>query len=339
MFARYKLSVHSRLRTPLHSDTIFGHLCWGIRYHKDHGGEALDTFLRRYDEEKPPILISCAFPEGVVPRPHLPGLPRETLYATAQSIGEKQGFTHRKALYQGLLRLKSMRRRLFISLENWLAVRENLDEQTVLETLPTDDAGDKSEEFVLVVRDHNSISRHDNRVLADGGLYAVEEMWAKHDQKFDLYVRFAREDDKALWETIWREYIEPTGFGKDKSTGAGHLSIEEDVDFTEDLFNLEGANGRMSLSNMALPKWPDDLCGWYKTFCKNGKLGGHFAVHGPEGERPNPFKKSIIMLNPGAVLTGPEPPLRLLDNVHVDPKIRHYGLPLCLPAKMEVGHA
>jgi len=341
MYARYTVTLRSGLRTPLQSDTIFGHLCWGIRYLEGDGQQALEAFLDRYDSGDPPMLISCAVPKGFLPRPVLPSMGRNLLHFKAAAIGRDMGFEGKKAVYNGLTLLKSLRKRAWVRVEDWLAIRDVLSESALVERL-LDRQGKDNEipgEGKTTIRDHNSISRTTNRVLDPGGLYAVEEHWRNPEDQLQIYVWFSGVDEQAFWDRLWQEYIVPTGFGKDKSTGAGWLDIVQDTAFDSDLFALDGADAHMSLSNAALPDWPGGIFGFYKTFCKHGKLGGHFAVHGPAGGPANPFKKPLLMLRPGAVFKGEPPKGRLLANVHVDASIQHYGLPLCLPARLEVQDA
>ena len=341
MYARYNVTLLSGLRTPLQSDTIFGHLCWAIRYLEGDEGKMLEAFLHRYDSGEPPILLSCAMPEGFLPRPVLPSMDRQTLCDKARAIGAALGFGGQQALYNGLTVLKSLRKRAWVRVEDWLTLRDGLSESALVDNLL--DRERKNEgvpaEDKSAIRDHNSISRISNRVLEPGGLYAVEEHWRRPEDRMQIYVRFASPDDRALWDRLWQEYIVPTGFGKDKSTGAGWLAIAQDTTFASDLFALEGADCHMSLSNTALPAWPGGISGFYKTFCKKGKLGGHFATHGPNGGPANPFKKPLLMLRPGAVFRGGPPAGGLVANVHADAAIRHYGLPLCLPARLEARDA
>ena len=56
--------------TPLAGDTLFGHLCWALRWR--HGEEALRAALHGYTEGQPFLVVSDAFPSGYLPRPTLP---------------------------------------------------------------------------------------------------------------------------------------------------------------------------------------------------------------------------------------------------------------------------
>src|SRR5262245_45646177 len=73
---RVTLEPYSAFRTPLQSDTIFGHLLWALRYQGGAEGQAnLGAFLQRYRQGDPPLLASAGFPEGTLPVPILKAAP------------------------------------------------------------------------------------------------------------------------------------------------------------------------------------------------------------------------------------------------------------------------
>jgi len=329
MYARYRVKLRSKLRTPLQSDTIFGHLCWGILYLK--GEDALESFLAAYDDE-PPILISSAVSRDKLPRPVMP-LSRQSRHRLVEEHSDQA------ARFEKHQKLKKVSKVAWMDVAEWMEFRNGLSQEKITAFLMerTKDRDVQSSDDVSrqVHRAHNSISRLDGRVLQPGGLYFIKEEWFYGDRALDVYCRFAEEQYQDLWDEVWARYIVPTGFGRDKSTGAGQLDIQKDEDFDPGMFELDGANAWMTLSHTAPHSWENGLDGWYKTGLKFGKLGGAFAVTGPEGGKPNPFKKPIIMILPGGVIKGTNPPTgRLLSDIHLDQKIRHYGIPLCLPARL-----
>lgn len=94
-------------RTELQSDTLWGMLCWGIRW--VYGNEALENMLKTYDSGNTPTFrISSAFPfierQGernlYFPRPILPASKREvTENETSEDKAEKiKGMKDRKKL-------------------------------------------------------------------------------------------------------------------------------------------------------------------------------------------------------------------------------------------------
>jgi len=67
----YKTTITplSTFATPLQGDTIFGQLCWAIRY--SFGNSRLEKLLSSYDKE-PFMVVSDAFAKGCLPKPHMP---------------------------------------------------------------------------------------------------------------------------------------------------------------------------------------------------------------------------------------------------------------------------
>ena len=68
---RYRLIIKptSSFQTPLHSDTLFGHICWALRYLK--GEDELLKFLKTFNNDNSPILLSDGFPKDYLPMPVL----------------------------------------------------------------------------------------------------------------------------------------------------------------------------------------------------------------------------------------------------------------------------
>jgi len=323
MLRKYKIKLLSRLRTPLQSDTIFGHLCWGIRY--IFGEKELTQFLAEMEKE-PLIKISSAFPKDHLPRPILPSPKREEIRNLAKVLAGKAQ-NEQEALFLGLSKLKKIRKRRYIPVSLWKDLRKNMDEISLLKGLAKHE---KEPSMKQIIHPHNTISREKGTVLEEGGLYFEREWWIDPESSLDLYVWFKNEDVKHIWDTVWKRYIEPSGFGKDKSTGAGQIQIFEE-EFDQSIFHLENANSWMSLSLLGFHKFPS--CDtFYSPILKFGKLGEDYAVSSPTGGAVNPFKKLLIMLEPGSVFKAKEPPTgELLKNVHKDTSIRHYGYGLFLP--------
>ena len=68
-----KYQLKSWVASAWQADTIFGHLCWGMRYLQ--GAQKLQEFLEKYYHGEPPLLISNGFPSDYLPSPLLPVVP------------------------------------------------------------------------------------------------------------------------------------------------------------------------------------------------------------------------------------------------------------------------
>jgi CRISPR-associated protein Csm4 len=313
MLLRYKIKVLSSLRTYPQADTIFGHICWGMKYLK--GEEYLEDFLDQYEDEDIPLLVSDAFPEKHLPRPLLPPLKHKEIDNMA-----------RESKFEFMKRLKGIKKEKCISISLWKEIKSQVSERNLTIKLL---ALRENEFFKKEITAHNTINRNTNTVLKEGGLYFTTDVW--FNKGMDIYVKFRDDDIKRLWECIWKEYIEKAGFGKDKSTGKGEIKIDIDGSFDSNIFDVEDYNCLMSLSGVAFQRWPENLNASYRLRTKYGKLGGDFAIEG------SPFKKPVIMMEPGAVFYDVKDISlkdQLLKNIHTDSRIRHYGLPLTIPLRV-----
>jgi CRISPR-associated protein Csm4 len=92
---RATLQPRSATRSPWQADTLFGHLCWLLRYRE--GEPALAEFLERYRRGQPPLLFSNGFPGDYLPRPLLPappiqaGLPKRAQVQVMQEAKASRG--------------------------------------------------------------------------------------------------------------------------------------------------------------------------------------------------------------------------------------------------------
>ena len=351
MYRKYRIEVLSPLGTHLQGDTLFGHLCWGIRYLK--GEKMLEEFLEQYEEKDVPLLVSDAFPKDHLPRPCLPPPSHQELEQLAHERAKDKGPGHVKgedtySFISAFQDIKKTKKEKFIHIHQWKDLRKNASEEKVIKSFLSNmdkqeknnvNKEDKIPGLKAIPRAHNTIDRIKGRVLETGGFYFTDDKWVRPDDEFrylDIYLWFRDEEVISLWEEVWTEYIEKTGYGMDKSAGKGMLRLnttKQDMS----LFEMEAHNALMSLSPVAFMTWPEGMDAWYKLRVKYGRLGGHFAVSGIGKGTPNPFKKPIAMMEPGSIFLVDKINLKgqLLKNVHVDSRIRHYGLPLTIPIRVD----
>lgn len=303
---KIKITLKSSVITPFHSDTIFGHICWGYRYQFGER-EFLDNFIPAFNTETPSIILSNAFPESYLPMPILPH--------------DKQNLTDYKFKH-----LKYIDRDRFKELNSNGITKRNVFEvykDNNLEYLPV------TEEFL-----HTSIDRISGSAL-EKHLYQQEETFYAENTVFDLYCKIyypmtPEKFNKCL------EYINISGFGKDKSSGKGNVELkitDESVDFS-----LNNPNAFMNLSNY-VPKKDDPVNGNYDIFTKFGKLGGDFANSPHDGSGIiKPFKKPVLMIKPGSTFytdNCKEFYGRVVDNIRTDNGyIKQYGISYPIPIKI-----
>lgn len=331
MLYRYKITPTSPLITPLMSDTFFGHFCWAVRYRK--GEDYLAGFLGSYGNGRnAPVLFSSAFPAGHIPRPTIPSLGRNRIKKFVyEHFGEGK-----KEFFDGLSNIKGWSKRRLISEDQWLRLKEDYCEERLYEEFLKEEMPGDEEPFEFEVATSNTISRVSGAVPQEGGgLFSREKMWYHQGVGLDLYVEVNQDEVSDLAKWFLTEYLSESGFGADKSVGMGSLSIVPDKSFNSDLFTSQNGDARLSLSLTSFPGM-EKYDAFYRLKTKFGKLGGSFATFSPTGGNPKPFKKPVLMYEPGAVFFCSDSlsDRSLLENVHSDDRIRHCGIPITLPFKI-----
>ena len=334
--------------TPLQSDTLFGHIAWAVRYLR--GEQELLTFLNKFqDNHDAPLLISDGFPQGYLPKPQFKALPIDELDAAIAEYAlkekkeydqKKQTEIHKALKSQSYLKIETMQSlQQSFSVETMLqASLEDLDWDAVLGEKKN---GHRDQETIVMY--HNTVNRVHNQVLE--GFYQQSTHFYAHDYVFDVYLKtncFSKSDLEEIFG-----FIEMSGFGKDKSTGKGKFKI--DLKNENKLKEPADANAFMTLSHY-VPNPQAPRKGYYRLMTKYGRLGGDFAcsvIPDSKMKKVHPFKKPVIMTQPGSVFLGkPQLNYGLLlggENhyeVHKYQGIRHYAYayPLGLKVKPQEFH-
>lgn len=310
-----EITLKSSIVTGFQSDTIFGHICWAVRFIYQDGEAKLREFLEAYDDA-PPLLVSSGFPMGYLPKPVLPSVTQAELEAVLK----------REDRIKDSFRIKNIKRWNLLPKSDFISLQK--DKITPLSLFRLMNASYDTIERDLnsgqsVLVQHNTINRIENRVKK--GLYAQEETFFNKDGgRFEIYLKthfFTKEELQRIFE-----FIGEGGFGRDKSTGKGHFTfqINEGIDIPES----ERPNAFMTLSSY-IPTGKDPVRGYYKTIHKYGKLGGLYAK-GVSAVNGNPFKKPLIMFSAGSTFydkdyTSGKTYGALLKNVHQNDQIRHYA--------------
>lgn len=334
MLCRYQIKLLAPLITPLMSDTLFGHFCWALRYTQEE--PALKRFLELYDTgQGAPLLFSSAFPKNTLPRPSLPPMTREKSIQLAKSSAEKaaEGKSKRLDVTLVLQKIKALQKVAHIPVEFWYELKEGYSEEKLMAALL--DSGtepDAGEDVVLEITTANTISRSTNSVVQEGGLFTRAKRWTKTKALFDLYVHAADERHRNLAHWFLTEYLPEHGYGADASVGMGELEVRLDGRFVPESVISSKSNAQLSLSLTSF-KGMGALPSLYRLNTKFGRLGGNFSFSSPTGGVPKPFKKPILMAQPGAVFMTDQrlETKPLLNGVHSDPSIRHCGVPVTLP--------
>ncbi len=298
---RIKLKPRGCFITPLHADTLFGHLCWIVRWRD--GEAALKEFLEAF-EDSPPIVFSDGFPGDLLPAPaHLPTLVRD-------------GFDHGDDEFDLKKKLKSLK---WLTLEEFRKVQDGrpirpMEEKTGIK--PTTSL-------------HSSINRISGTTGDEGSLFELEEYVLEEGlDYYSIYLKIKEE-----WIDRVASFFHDLsliGYGKKKSVGKGAFEVLSLEPFNGFDFNST-PDGFVALSHF-VPAEGDPTDGSYKIFVKYGKLGGEFAFSG------KPFKRPLMMLKVGSIFRCKEQrPYygRMVKGlVPGRPEIVNYGYTFPVPIRM-----
>lgn len=265
---RISLQPRSAFGTPLAGDTLFGQLCWALRLRRGEGG--LAELLAGYTEGKPFAVLSDAFPAGMLPRPAVP----EALLG--RTLDPR--------------RRKEEKRRVWVPaasaglpLTDWLEL-----------------AVEQAAEFrsATTVQTQNTINRLTG--TTGKGLFAprqVEQTTYPSGTRLDLYAVLdeARLDVGSLREAV--EDIGASGYGRDASTGLGKFDV---IALESHAWPAAGGRQAITLAPCApQPELLDTRGCFYQPLTRFGRHGNIAVLSGEAG----PFKRPILMLRTGALLT------------------------------------
>ncbi len=317
--ARYRIIIKplSPFQTPLQSDTMFGHICWALRYLKGEG--ELLKFLNGFNDNTAPLVLSSGFPKDYLPMPVLRPLSIDEEYTLQKQYKTKLEFARE---------MKTLKKVSYIQLSAMEILKNDLSyfnlytKHLLGEILLENPRISKADEVW-----HNAKNRLTDRVI-EGKLFAKSDTFYEYGAELTVYIKDTYFERKVLCEIF--DFISKSGYGADKSVGRGAFGYELLDGW--DLPEAENPNAFMTLSHYH-PKEGDFKDGLYETATKFGKIGGHWA----SGIDGGPFKMPLLMLNPGSIFfTNNHKHFygALIPNVHKRQGIVHYGI--ALPMKVRV---
>lgn len=198
---RVKLTINSGIQTMFQSDTIFGHLCWVVKYME--GDENLKKFLTPFINGEPPFLISNGFPEDLLPKPL-----SVDIYAT-------------------LDKRKDIKKTEFVDFNAFNNIRKCIEcdlksvQPISYQTIP-----------------HNTINRQTGTTLAEGGLFSLEEYYVPN---ISIYLKVKSETWKDKIANLLRELSNSGyGSKKSIGKGQFRIESIEAFDKFEDIKKADG---------------------------------------------------------------------------------------------------
>ena len=307
---RVTYHLRSAVASAWQADTIFGHLCWALRYLD--GEEALLRFLESYRNGEPPLLVSNGFPQGLLPRPLAPPSRRQP----GASLEEQT---------KHFGRMKETRKITLLTLDEFnRAIKGEEVEPTTGKIQPR-----------INVTLKNQISRLTGTTGEEGNLFEFEEtFWSQVDGNttraipVSIYLKI-REGFEQQAKRLFA-FVAEQGYGKRKSVGYGEIRSMEFEPF-DGFDSPADANGFVTLSNF-VPAESDPREGYWKVLIKYGKLGEEYA-----GE-DNPFKRPLLMFTAGSVFIDPSPQQyygRLVERISVSVSAAvQYGFAYPVPMRL-----
>lgn len=202
----------SLFATPLQGDTIFGQICWNIRYL--YSEEKLEKILKDYEKE-PFLIVSDGFRSGYLPKPKFP----------KKILGETD-----------LTKKKEYRKKIWLKIDDFFSAK--------FENAKKDDEVAFKKVFAEV---KNSINY---KTFTTGENFApfVNEV-IEYLNEVDIYF-LIQNYEKEILEAF--ETLGKIGYGKDSSTGKGRFEIVKKEDVTKYLkpSNIYMALSAFSLKNV-----------------------------------------------------------------------------------------
>lgn len=264
----YQIEPKTEFSSAIKGDTLFAFMCCFIA---DLYGEArLDSLLDGYTENKPFMVVSDLFPQGLLPRPTLPA--NVFLNTRDKSAVEKR---------------KEFKKR------NWIA-REHLM-VPVSEWQKASDEGllQKGDYQAIYTRTHNSVNPRTGQV--DGEQYAPYTMrQISYSSLLDVYITFDEARISADEIATVLTNIGLCGIGKGATRGLGKFEVGEK---TEIALPKADSCCYMTLAPCVPQKNQDIIAaGYYKLFTRFGR-----QFYFRDGQPKNPFKAPVLTADTGAV--------------------------------------
>lgn len=262
------LYPRTSFKTSLRSDTLWGLLCWGIRY--VWGEKILLQILEQFREGQPPFLVSSTFPfkrnessnELFFPKPIL----KPFQFSTEEINPEIMN------LYKKYKKVTYVPLNIFNSF-----LAGELEEKAFFLKYQSQWKQYKTLAFNKEIVVHNSINRLSSSTFKEGGLYNNEEFFSPGDMGLFFLIKYYDEQYEKLLSGLWK-FFEHMGMGGDTSIGKGSFYFKEE-EFNE-LKSVDTPKSWITLS-LYLPSTNERLYYvskkgqlWYQLEQRMGKVGG-----------------------------------------------------------------
>jgi len=294
---RYRIRPGAPFRSLPSASMLWGHLSWAIR--ELEGESALQDWIEVHraaieNGTSPPLRLSSAFPQGLLPRPILKPL----------GVEETE-------LRKRLKAVRWVRPELF-------AAMLSRGEEALREALSADGKMSVDDPFLRLPRTRVAMNRSTG-TAAEGQLFQDAVYWVR--ASLDVY---AEVESSAWADRVFHllVYVGSTGFGGGASVGLGAFEVSPPE--PAELPRLQG-EAEVLLGPALLPP---GARGYWKATLYWGRLGNVYA------HAPVPFKRPYLRVQEGSVLRSPEPKLLDVTPAqapHSETRVYEYLAPLTLP--------
>lgn len=253
--------------TPLAGDTLFGQLCWALRYRL--GVDRLTELLDGYVSGEPFMVVSDAFPAGYLPLPLLPG--------TMWEIREQTDLKALKA--RRWMPIKSLNE----PLPRWQGSALSTAELNPL---------------TITAQPHNSINRQTGTTGVDMfAPYTMTQRWYPADTELQVHVVYDKQRITPEELSQAFEYVGQVGFGRDASIGLGKFTVRLDANPLGEHVESQGQSflclGPCAPQGMGF----DTERSFWQVITRFGRHGDVAA------QSQNVFKKPLMLAKTGSVFS------------------------------------
>lgn len=314
----WKIKPLSSFMTPWQSDTIYGHLLWGVKL--IYGDDEIEKLIKDFDGENPPFIVSNGFFGGKLPRIQKDSIKRSYTKEFSEIYG--------KNIVETVKKLKEINKIKDVSLEIFNKLRDDYTNKKYIEDLLKNYKTQESKQNKNLCAEsvmHNNINRLTGTTV-DNGIFSLKETFVA--EEIYIFIKVNKSFDMEKMKRLLK-FVESNGFGKKVSVGKGafeEISFEKFNDFDE----VKDANAFVVLSNY-IPKVGD-----YSEVVSENHLIKRGKIGNIAGEVAFPFKKPFSCFGPGSIFKKDKNKNigRVLKNIHYDKKVVQIGIPFILEVKI-----
>ncbi|SRR5574344_663944 len=266
---RLEIEVLTAMGSALGGTQLFGQLCCAIR--DRFGSETLTKLLEGYEDQKPFLVISDAFPKGHIPLATMPNSMMNIDEKTDRKIVKKLKWIPLESIHE--------------ELPNWFKFAKS----------DKDLCNEKVISLMKNIQVHNTLNRLTQTTgVAPFTPYETTLTHYSDNALLDIYIvldtdRFSLDNLKTVLNDIGTY-----GFGRDSSIGLGKFSVNtiDEVDVSKTQNQMYETLAVSSLKGVPL----DTSNSFYKTETYFGK---HGSIRGLIN---SPFKSPVLLASTGALL-------------------------------------